>query len=173
MLLLLEWPQQSHLCWADCQLTVCDTGESRSVRGGLRVVRQTTHQQANSSLMFSSVFIASRANWSALHCYWEQREKHKKEKTREIDERQKEKRQWQNSKKLLVMKERGWEEWRWNRGHRISDLGNMQVDPCRKSDRRNPEITITAESRESEGSCQWHYYSLFFNEYIFNYCHPY
>lgn len=67
VLLLLELLQQSHLCWADCQ------GERKSVRGELRVVRQRTHQPAILSLMFSSVFIASRTNWGALYCYWEQR----------------------------------------------------------------------------------------------------
>lgn len=87
VLLLLELLQQSHLCWADCQVTVCDTGGKKKCRGGgLRVVRQTTHQQANSSLVFSSVFIASRANWSVLYCYWEQREKHRQ--VREDKERQ-------------------------------------------------------------------------------------
>lgn len=90
-------------------------------------MRQTTHKQANSSLMFSSVFIAARANWSVLYCYRELRVRKTRKKERQMGTSG-------NVETVRnVMKERGREEERTKdlfkdeeeRGQQTRDVGQL------------------------------------------------
>lgn len=96
VLLLLELLQQSHLCSTDCQVTVCDTGERKECQGkaGGRTNKPIPHLCFHLSLLPVEQI-------GALHCYWEQREKHRQvtvDKERQMSGRERT-RQWQNRKK--------------------------------------------------------------------------